>query len=213
MTNPNTNTSTELEVPPSFLYFEKLHTKQNALCPPPKKQTTLPVLEKLLAPRQVSTLQDSHKVMDRMRQLLAKCDRSDQQIQMHEKMLRCVAPQVYGAAIQEHEMEVMAYNRFENLTQEIIITAPRRFGKSWAVAMFACVALLCIKGCEISIFSSGARASGVHTGMSGIIRTMLADNFGVTKNMISAKNQEHTYLKLGPNDVRKLNAYPGSVHT
>ena len=98
-----------------------------------------------------------------MRKMLDTFDRSVQQKQMHEIMLRCVTRQVYGDAVIEHELEILEYNNFASLGREIMISAPRRFGKSWAVAMFCAVALLCIKGIEISIFSSGARAAGAET--------------------------------------------------
>ncbi len=164
-----------------------------------------------LNPVRVSKVKNGHQVMDRMRELLNRFKRSAQQKEMHEYMLRCVIPQVYGDALVDFETEILEYNNFTSVKQEILISAPRRFGKSWAVAMFACVCLLCIYGVEVSIFSSGSRASGGETGMSSIIRTMLVKDFGVEK--FHKDNQEHLYLKFAESDIRKLNAYPGSVHT
>lgn len=159
----------------------------------------------------ISSVIQGHRLMDKMRELLATFKRSPQQMEMHEIMLRCIAKQVYGDAVWEHELEILEYNHWTNLGQEIVVTAPRRFGKSWGVAMFACVVLLVLKGCEISIFSSGARAAGGDTGMMSIVRKFLVEHFNMTK--LWKDNSEHIFLKFAENDVRKLNAYPGSVHT
>jgi hypothetical protein len=166
-----------------------------------------------LFPVQVSKVQKGHDQMDLFRSMLNTFSRSNQQKQMHEAMLCTIVRQVYGDAVIEHELEICQYNGFETLDQEIVISAPRRFGKSWGVAMFCSVVLQVLKGCEISIFSSGARAAGAETGLSGIIRKMLIEHFRIPKEILWKDNQEHVFLKYAEDDIRKLNSYPGSVHT
>ena len=161
----------------------------------------------------VTSLTKGHRMMDKMRELLATFKRSRQQMEMHEIMLRCIAKQVYGDAVWDHELDILECNHWTNLGQEILLTAPRRFGKSWGVAMFACVVLLLLPGCEISIFSSGARAAGGDTGMMSIVRKFLVEHFHTTKDKLWKDNSEHIFIKFAENDIRKLNAYPGSVHT
>ena len=209
-----------LAVPPHFLQWERLVHSSPPMDESPqhhrsslarKRPRTL--LSQYTEVDTISAVTQGHRLMDKMRELLATFKRSPQQMEMHEIMLRCIAKQVYGDAVWEHELEILEYNHWTNLGQEIVVTAPRRFGKSWGVAMFACVVLLVLKGCEISIFSSGARAAGGDTGMMSIIRKFLVEHFLVTKEKLWKDNSEHIFLKFAENDVRKLNAYPGSVHT
>jgi hypothetical protein len=99
------------------------------------KPRTRSLLDRYTTEERKSAVQNGHEIMDRMRARLDTFSRSEQQKQMHHVMLRCVAPRVYGDAIWEHELEILEYNNFTNLNKEVIVTAPRRFGKSWGVGM------------------------------------------------------------------------------
>lgn len=204
-------------IPPHFYEWEKQlkrlkmsSSKDDVINFLPNTRT---LLDRHTVKEKSSDIEAKHRKMDEMRGMLARFRRSEQQKKLHETMLRCIAPQVYGDSIYEHELEILEYNNFTSLNKETAISAPRRFGKSWAVAMFCCVVLLCMPKCEISIFSSNARASGSEVGMSGIIRKFLIEEFQVPSERFCKDNQEHIFLKFAENDIRKLNAYPGSVHT
>ncbi len=160
-----------------------------------------------------SDLDEGDKVLKSISDILNTFERSDLQSQMHDIMNKCGCKLWYGKAAIDHELDIMKKHNYKNLNSEQIITAPRRFGKSWAVAMWAVAVALSKKGVEISIFSTGSRASGSDTGMIGIIKKMLFGHCKIPKEMIESNNNEHIVIKFSETDIRKINAYPGSVHT
>ena len=210
-----TKTMWDLEPPPIFKHWETQYNKEyrrhkDSSHSRRRKRT----LDRYLEKPKITSLQDGHRVMDKMREMLATFDRSANQMEMHELMLQTVLQQVYGANVYfEHEIEILEYNGFSQVDKEIMITAPRRFGKSWAVAMFVAVCLLCIRDVEVSIFSSCLRTAGAENGMSGIIRRILINDLKVPKEQFCKDNQQHIFLKISANDIRKLNAYPSSTDT
>lgn len=200
---------------PPPLHFLEWESQINDIiarsAPSARRVQTKTLLEKYTTNEKGSSVQKGHAIMDRMRALLNTFRRSEQQKQFHHIMLRCLAKQVYLESIWTHELEILEYNGFDSLNTEVMVSAPRRFGKSWGVAMLACVVLLCVPHCELSIFASNKRAAGGDTGMSSIIRKFLLEHFKVPKEKFYTDNSEHIFLKFPGNDIRKLNAYPGSV--
>lgn len=62
-------------------------------------------------------------------------------------------------AFQRAHHRVMEINQFENLNQEILISTPRRFGKTISVSMFSAALLFSCSGVELSVYSTCKRIS------------------------------------------------------
>lgn len=165
-------------------------------------------------PTRVSPLDSGHDVIDNIFKKLNTLARSELQVQLHKNFVKCCSHVLYGGdVVANHQLEIMEKWKWNDLHQELIVTAPRRFGKSWAVAMFACAVALSKKNVEISIFSTSSRASGSDGGLMSIIKKLIKGHFGIGREYIGLDNDERLSIKFAENDVRKINAFPGSVHT
>lgn len=60
-------------------------------------------------------------------------------------------------AFQRAHQKIMQIHQFDNLNQEILISTPRRFGKTISVSMFAAALLFSCAGVELSIYSTCKR--------------------------------------------------------
>jgi hypothetical protein len=95
--------------------------------------------------------------------LLKRCDergfeRSAQQLQFHDMFLRACGRVIYKKDWAAHEPEIMKLHNWTRCKSEVAISTPRRFGKTFSVALFvACIALSCPQ--EICVFSPARRAS------------------------------------------------------
>jgi hypothetical protein len=132
---------------------------------------------------------------------------------MHERMLNCANRLIYEDAVRSFPLEIMAFNEFTDLDISALITAPRRFGKTWGTAIFVICVVMVLEKIEASIFSTNKRASGDKTGMMGVVRDLMFEHFKITPQQIEAMTPETMHIRFGENDVRKINAYPGSVDT
>lgn len=131
-------------------------------------------------------LQAGHRVIDLFRARMEKFDkeprfRSFDQVRMQEMALSCCARNIYGAAFKGNETAIMQYNHWTDLRQFSAVCTPRRWGKSWALAMFIAVYLISVPGCKMVIYSKSLRASGNVDGLMGLVKGMLESVFGITK--------------------------------
>jgi hypothetical protein len=172
-----------------------------------------PTLERLSKRKKTSEIDRGHERADRIRGLLDKFPRSELQIKMHERMLNCANRLIYEDAVKSFPLEIMSYNEFTDLEISSVITASRRFGKTWATAIFAICVLMVLPKIEVSIFSTNKRASGDKTGMMGVVRDLMFEQFEIAPEQIIHMTPETMHIRFGENDVRKINAYPGSVDT
>ena len=86
-------------------------------------------------------------------------ERSEMQIRFHnaftQASLRFICRDDPSANLEE----IMKQKGWTNTKQQVLCLTPRRFGKTYAVAMFAAAILVTIPGSEQAIFSTGRRAS------------------------------------------------------
>lgn len=84
--------------------------------------------------------------------------RSAHQLRFHASFLKATARVVYKNEWQANKPKIMERNGWDKAPSEVLISTPRRFGKTFSIAIFvACLALSC--GCEIVVFSPARRAS------------------------------------------------------
>jgi len=136
--------------------------------------------------------------------------RSVDQCMIHKLFTAASARNIYGKCFKQNELEIMRHNGWTENKQQVMVCTPRRFGKTYATGMYVVAYALSVPNCEISVFSPASRQSEL---MLKLIRKLLFENFGdkFTKSQLEKDTNEHLYIRMGPKDLRKINAYPSSV--
>ena len=90
-------------------------------------------------------------------------DRSYHQRQFHEQFIRACVRIFYksepAGTFQRDQQRLLQRNGWNNLSQEILISTPRRFGKTISVSLFAAAMLYSAPRVELSIYSTCKRIS------------------------------------------------------
>ena len=98
-----------------------------------------------------------------LHQLLSMVDdrgyqRSPQQVRFHDAFVRATSRVIYRKEWSMQRPEIMAHNEWSDCPSQILVSTPRRFGKTFSIAIFvASLALAC--GLEVVVFSPARRAS------------------------------------------------------
>jgi hypothetical protein len=105
-----------------------------------------------------------YDIVDKIRVMLDSFGeaRSNDQRLFHEEFLKACLHKIFGKDFGSERDRLTRMFLGANETRfwyEVMIIAPRRFGKTWAVSMFATALALCVPGITVPIFSTGQRAS------------------------------------------------------
>ena len=145
-------------------------------------------------------------------------NRSFHQRQFHEDFLKACTRTFWkmeppGSFAKMHQ-KVLQENAWEHLAQEVLISTPRRFGKTISVSMFAAAMLYSAPAVELSIYSTCKRIS--QKLLRGVVKffyeicqqDLKKHNFHVRR-----QNMEEIVLcgPEGERDVRIVNSYPSKV--
>ena len=143
--------------------------------------------------------------------------RSFHQRMFHDNFIRSCARVFFkteppGAFARAHQA-VLDLNGWDNLSQEILISTPRRFGKTISVSMFAAALLYSAKGVELSIYSTCKRISQKLLRNVQKFLRLIFEGTGVPKFKEIRSNMEEMVLQGpdGSSDVRIVNSYPSKV--
>lgn len=111
------------------------------------------------------------------------------------------------------EQEILARNGWDNLAQEILVSTPRRFGKTISVSMFAASMLFATCRCEISIYSTCKRISQKLLRNVRMFLDLVFRDLGMAPYKVIRENAEEIFLQgpEGPEDIRVVNSYPSRV--
>ena len=119
-----------------------------------------------------------------------------------------------GVFQREHK-DILEMNGWDNLSQEILVSTPRRFGKTISVSMFAAAMLYAAPNIEISIYSTCKRISqkllrNVQKFLGLIFEALSEKPYDVVRS-----NMEEYAIHgcEGPHDRRVVNSYPSKVST
>ena len=118
-----------------------------------------------------------------------------------------------GQFARDHQ-RVLRLNNWDHIAQEILISTPRRFGKTISVSMFCAAMLLSCPGVEISIYSTCKRISQKILRNVQKFAMMIADSDYSSMNFIvKRENMEEINLQgpLGNTDIRIINSYPSKA--
>lgn len=124
-------------------------------------------------------------------------ERSGDQTIMHDAFIIACLPLIYGKEWESNCIRVMKEHKITRIRSEVLCLTPRRFGKTYAVAMFVTALLLNCPGIILCVFSTGSRAS---TFMREIIVKMMMRIPGAL-NRIIKKTAEKLYI--APMDVHQ----------
>lgn len=150
-------------------------------------------------------------------QTLAKIDktnwtRSIQQKQFHDYFIAASIRNIYKDDFVKNYPRILKENpQFnDDLNQNVIVTCPRRFGKTIATSMFIAAYLICVEGAEVAVFSPSKRQS--------VMLLESVDKFihilGASSR-ISVRNQEKLFISgtKSYNDIRKSFYYPAVINS
>lgn len=174
------------------------------------------------SPVAVTTVRDGFYHMQRLRDALNSIDRttwkrSYHQRWFHDHYLRACARVFFkteeeGAFERAHK-RILETNGWEALQQEVLISTPRRFGKTISISLFCAALMFACPSCECSIYSTCKRIS--QKLLRNVIKflDMMYVQMQVSPYRVIRKNQEELQINgpEGPTDVRIMNSYPSKV--
>ena len=161
--------------------------------------------------------------MQDCRDALAKLDqigwyRSHHQRTFHEDFLKACTRIFWktcpaGQFARDHH-KILVQNGWEHLAQEILISTPRRFGKTISVSMFAAALMVSCPRVEVSIYSTCKRISQkLLRNIQKFIYLICDQDISTYSLSIIRQNMEEVVMQ-GPEsseDVRIVNSYPSKV--
>ena len=144
-------------------------------------------------------------------------ERSYHQRQFHDTFIRACARVFWktekpGQFARDHQ-KILQLNGWDHLCQEILVSTPRRFGKTIGVSMFAAAMLYAAPNTEISIYSTCKRIS--QKLLRNVIKflELIYVGLNVPRFRVIRENMEELVIR-GPEsmqDVRIVNSYPSKV--
>jgi hypothetical protein len=151
-----------------MLSFQHLYDAYDTNHQPPPPQRILSAMEQFSSRRVVCKSTSAFDRIKECRRGLEALDRqgwnrSYHQRQFHEQFTRACARIFYKTeppgVFQRDHQRLLQVNGWQNLSQEILISTPRRFGKTISVSLFAAAMLFSAPRVELSIYSTCKRIS------------------------------------------------------
>ena len=143
--------------------------------------------------------------------------RSFHQREFHELFLQACARIFWktdppGAFARNHQA-ILENNGWDHLVQEILVSTPRRFGKTMAVSMFAAAMMYSCPQLELSIYSTCKRISQKLLRNVQMFLTKIYEQMRVPPLKVLRSNMEELVIigNEGVWDERKVNSYPSKV--
>lgn len=117
-----------------------------------------------------------------------------------------------GAFARAHN-RILELNTWDSMPQEILVSTPRRFGKTISVSMFAAAMLFSCPNMELSIYSTCKRIS--QKLLRNIVRflELIFTEMNVPQYKYVRHNQEEIHVagNEGQGDLRVINSYPSKI--
>ena len=144
-------------------------------------------------------------------------ERSFHQRLFHEEYLKSCARIFFkrdgpGAFARNHA-RVLELNGWDSTPQEILVSTPRRFGKTISVSMFAAAIMFSAPAVEMSIYSTCKRIS--QKLLRNIVKFMelIYLELGIAPYKVMRMNSEevHIHGPEGHGDLRVVNSYPSKI--
>lgn len=135
--------------------------------------------------------------------------RSKHQRLFHDAFIASCIRNIYRDEYSSCYLRILEENGWSECRQEVFICCPRRFGKTFAVAMFVAAYAMTQDEQRICIFSPSRRQSKM---LLDQIKKFVCE-YENAKDLIIKFNQEELWLQGpgGPNDIRVICSYPSKV--
>jgi len=133
--------------------------------------------------------------------------RVDQRV-MFSHCMGALLPLIYGDKLEANRKRLLSSLGLDKISQEVIILASRRVGKTYFVAMQLAALLICVPEIEIVIFSKSLRQSAKAAQL--VVKFVKMHPLG--KSMFVRSNQELVELQGdAPWKTKKLHSFPDRV--
>jgi hypothetical protein len=144
--------------------------------------------------------------------------RSFHQKQFHDQFMRASVRVFYktetdGVFEREHK-QLLEHFGWDSLPQEMLISTPRRFGKTISVSLFCAAMIFAAPRVEISIYSTCKRISQKLLQNVSKFIGLIYEELKIAKYPVIRQNMEEIVLRgpEGSQDVRIVNSYPSKVN-
>jgi hypothetical protein len=186
------------------------------------KHLRMSSLQRHMRSGRVQQKQDGFDRIENCRSALRALDdsgwrRSFHQKQFHEAYIRACARVFFKtdgtAAFMLHQQKLLELNGWECIAQEVLVSTPRRFGKTISISMFAAALIFSCPAVECSIYSTCKRISTKLLRMVVRFLNLIHEKTGQAKFKELRLNQEELMMQ-GPEsceDIRVINSYPSRV--
>lgn len=132
-------------------------------------------------------------------------ERSSNQCKFHDAFIRASGRCIYKEEWEVHRRAIMAKNNWKSDCSEVLVSTPRRFGKTFSIAMF-CASMALSFSTTIVVFSPSSRGSrSLLERMNDFVRLL-----GAEKRIISY-NQENLRVRSLDGGVSLLRSFPSKV--
>jgi hypothetical protein len=185
-------------------------------------QRKMSTLQRLMLTSRIDHKPDGFDRIEKCREALRALDnsgwkRSFHQRQFHEAYIRACARVFFKtdgpAAFMQKQQKLLELNGWECIAQEVLVSTPRRFGKTISISMFAAALIFSCPAVECSIYSTCKRISTKLLRMVVRFINLIHEKLNIPKYKELRQNQEEIML-LGPEgaeDIRVVNSYPSRV--
>ena len=113
----------------------------------------------------------------------------------------------------KYHNRLLELNSWDSTPQEILVSTPRRFGKTISVSMFAAAMMFSCPNLELSIYSTCKRIS--QKLLRNIVRFLdiIYLELNVPKHKVLRMNSEEVHVQgnEGQGDIRVINSYPSKI--
>lgn len=143
--------------------------------------------------------------------------RSHHQKIFHDQFLRASVRIMWKTeepgSFQRDHKEILETYGWASLPQEILISTPRRFGKTISVSMFCAAMIYAAPAVEVSIYSTCKRISQKLLQNVAKFLELIYVELKVPRHGVIRQNMEEMVLRgpEGIQDIRKCNSYPSKV--
>jgi hypothetical protein len=134
--------------------------------------------------------------------------RSDQQIKFHRAFIIASLPKILKDDFNASLARVLKIFDIDTIRRDVIVCTPRRFGKSYSVALYVAAYLITQPDTTITIYSTGKRASKSLLGLVTKMTSTLLHKRSI-KYKVDSENQETFTITLN-GTKRTLNSLPSN---
>jgi len=138
-------------------------------------------------------------------------ERSAHQRLFHRAFMMASLEQFYRGDLQRNLVRLLSDFGVSELHSEVAIMTPRRFGKTWGVAMWAASMLVMGRDHDTCIYSTGSRVSKMMLQTIMRMVRVLAAKFG--GNIVSINKNEECVFETAAGYTNSIHAYPAKSDT